>query len=129
MIDWHHLARPKDRTDARNLKLSRYYTFAWGIFCIIVAQLAGRMGSLIEAVNILGSLFYGTILGIFSVALFLKSIKGNQVFIAALITEVLVIAIYFSDTISFLWLNLIGCALVILLSFLLKLILPKVERN
>ncbi len=127
MIDWHHLARPKDRTDARNLKLSRYYTLAWGIFCIIVAQLAGRMGSLIEAVNILGSLFYGTILGIFSVALFLKSIEGNQVFIAALITEVLVIAIYFSDTISFLWLNLIGCAFVILLSLLLKLILPKFQ--
>ncbi|MBK9637266.1 MAG: sodium:solute symporter [Bacteroidetes bacterium] len=121
VVDWHHQIRPKDRTDKKNLFLSRLYTFGWGIFSIVVASIAGKLGSLIEAVNILGSLFYGTILGIFMVALFLKSIKGHAVFIAALITEVLVIAIYFSDTISFLWLNLIGCFLVIFIAFLLNL--------
>lgn len=122
MIDWHHMIRPKERDDKRNLMLSRYYTLGWGIFCILVAQLAGRMGSLIEAVNVLGSLFYGTILGIFSVAIFLKSITGNHVFIAAVITEVLVISIYWSDSISFLWLNLIGCGLVLILATLISIL-------
>ena len=121
VVDWHHQIRPKDRTDKKNLFLSRLYTFGWGVFSILVASIAGKLGSLIEAVNILGSLFYGTILGIFMVALFLKSIKGHAVFIAALLTEVIVIAIYISDTISFLWLNLIGCFLVIFIAFLLKL--------
>lgn len=129
MIDWHHMVRPKERDDARNLKLSRYYTLAWGVFCIIVAQLAGRMGSLIEAVNVLGSLFYGTILGIFSVALFLKSINGKQVFIAAIVTELIVIAIYLSGKISFLWLNLIGCGSVLILALLLNLLSPKAEKT
>lgn len=122
VVDWHHQIRPKDRTDKKNLFLSRLYTFGWGIFSILVASIAGKLGSLIEAVNILGSLFYGTILGIFMVALFLKSIKGHAVFIAALLTEVIVIAIYISDTISFLWLNLIGCFLVIFIAFLMKLV-------
>ncbi|MFN0188538.1 MAG: sodium:solute symporter [Bacteroidia bacterium] len=122
VVDWHHQIRPKERTDKKNLFLSRLYTFGWGIFSILVASIAGKLGSLIEAVNILGSLFYGTILGIFMVALFLKSINGHAVFIAALLTEVIVITIYVSDTISFLWLNLIGCFLVILIAFLLKLV-------
>lgn len=125
VIDWHQQIRPKERTDKKNLFLSRFYTFGWGVFSIFVASIAGKLGSLIEAVNVLGSLFYGTILGIFMVALFLKKIKGQEVFIAALITEALVIAIYFSDTISFLWLNLIGCLGVILISFLIKLIIKK----
>ncbi len=120
IIDWHHHVRPKVRDDERNLWLSRLYTLGWGIFCIIVAQLAGRMGSLIEAVNVLGSLFYGTILGIFCVALFLKTISGTQVFYAAILTEIIIIIIYLSDVISFLWLNLIGCVAVIILSLLLK---------
>ena len=122
MVDWHHQIRPKDRTDKKNLFLSRFYTFGWGIFSIVVASIAGKLGSLIEAVNILGSLFYGTILGIFMVAIFLKSIKGQAVFVAALLTEVIVIAIYLADTISFLWLNLIGCFLVIFIAYLVKLV-------
>jgi len=120
VVDWHHQIRTKDRSDKRNLFLSRFYTFGWGIFSILVASIAGQLGSLIEAVNVLGSLFYGTILGIFMVAIFLKNLQGSEVFMAALITEVLIILIYFSDTISFLWLNLIGCFLVILISLLLK---------
>ena len=128
VVDWHHQIRPKERTDRKNLFLSRLYTFGWGIFSILVASIAGKLGSLIEAVNILGSLFYGTILGIFMVALFLKSIMGHAVFIAALVTEVIVIAIYLSDTISFLWLNLIGCLLVIFIAFLLNLV-PKRSLN
>lgn len=125
VVDWHQQIRPKERTDKKNLFLSRFYTFGWGVFSILVASVAGKLGSLIEAVNVLGSLFYGTILGIFMVALFLKAIKGHAVFIAALITELMVILIYFSDTISFLWLNLIGCFGVIIIAYVLKIVTKK----
>lgn len=120
LIDWHHPIRKKERSETRNLFLSRCYTLGWGIFSIIIAQLAGKLGSLIEAVNVLGSLFYGTILGIFVVALFLKKIQANPVFFAALLTEILVILIYVTDSISFLWLNLIGCAGVMIFSIIFQ---------
>ena len=76
---------------------------------------ASRMGSLIEAVNILGSLFYGTILGIFLVAFYVKKVKGDVVFVAAIITEVFVVGIYLMDIVSFLWLNAIGALLLVLI--------------
>lgn len=120
LVDWHHPLRKKERSEERNLFLSRMYTLGWGIFSILVAQMAGRLGSLIEAVNVLGSLFYGTILGIFMVALFLKHIQARAVFYAALLTEVLIIFIYLTDLISFLWLNLIGCAGVTLLAVIFQ---------
>jgi len=82
---------------------------------------ATRMGSLIEAVNILGSLFYGTILGIFLVAFYMKKVSGSSVFIAAIIAEVCVIVIYNLDVVSFLWLNVIGAALVVFISKMLQL--------
>lgn len=104
--------------EKRQLWLGRLHTLGWGIFCIAVAMFANRMGSLIEAVNILGSLFYGTILGIFLVAFYFKHITGRSLFPAAIITEILVVAIYLSDLISFLWLNVIGALLVILFSIL-----------
>jgi hypothetical protein len=78
--------------------------------------------SLIEAVNILGSIFYGVILGIFLVAFWIKYINGNAVFIGSVIAQVLVIVIYSIDIVSFLWLNVIGAALVIVLSLLVQLL-------
>lgn len=102
--------------DTHYLKASRIGTVGWGIFCIIVALFAGKLGNLIEAVNVLGSLFYGTILGIFLVAFYLKKVNGHSVFIAALISEVLIFIIYKLELTAFLWLNVIGCALVIILS-------------
>jgi hypothetical protein len=78
---------------------------------------ATRMGSLIEAVNVLGSLFYGTILGIFLVAFYAKSIRGKSLFPAIIFAEVCVIFIYWMDWISFLWLNLIGAASVVCFSY------------
>ena len=80
--------------------------------------------SLIEAVNILGSLFYGVILGIFLVAFWIKFVKGNAVFIASVISELLVILIYNLNVVSFLWLNVIGVILVIFFSVLMQLVLP-----
>ena len=105
------------------LRYGRLHTLAWGIFCICVAMFAARLGSLIEAVNILGSLFYGTILGIFLVAFYIKKAKGNIVFIAAIIAEISVVIIYLADIVSFLWLNVIGALVVVgisLFSFLKK---------
>lgn len=108
----------------RQLWLGRMHTLGWGIFCIAVAMFATRMGSLIEAVNILGSLFYGTILGIFLVAFYVKRVKGNDIFLAAIATELAVIIIYCMEIVSFLWLNVIGALAVVFLS----LAMSKVRR-
>ncbi|MGY3054943.1 SSS family solute:Na+ symporter [Pedobacter sp. UYEF25] len=98
--------------EKKELRLSRLHTLGWGIFSIGVAMFATQMGSLIEAVNILGSLFYGPILGIFLVAFYYKSIPGQVVFFSAILAEVTVIGIYNFDIISFLWLNVVGAAAV-----------------
>ena len=102
--------------------MAHWYTLGWGIFCIIISMFAYNIGnSLIEAVNILGSLFYGVILGIFLVALGMKFIRGHAVFYAAIISELLIIIIYKMDVVSFLWLNAIGAILVIVLASVLQL--------
>lgn len=102
------LAGIKSLSPLDQLRFGRLHTLAWGIFCIFVAMFAARLGSLIEAVNILGSLFYGTILGIFLVAFYMKRVGGNLVFSAAIIAETVVVIVYQLDIVSFLWLNLIG---------------------
>lgn len=99
-------------TEAHYLFSSKIVTLFWGIFCVIVALFATKMGSLIEVVNILGSWFYGTILGVFLVAFYMKNIKGGVVFYAAILAEAFVLYFYFIDLTAFLWLNLIGCVLV-----------------
>jgi SSS family transporter len=99
------------------LNSSKLVTLFWGVFCVFVALFATKVGSLIEVVNILGSWFYGTILGVFLVAFYMKNIKGGVVFYAALLAEALVLYFYFIDLTAFLWLNLIGCVMVMLFSF------------
>lgn len=102
------------------LLISKLLTVGWGIYAIIFAEYANRLGSLIEAVNILGSLFYGAILGIFGVAFYIKRVNGNQVFIAAIIAEVCVLACFFFTKIPFLWYNVIGCLLVMGISLIIN---------
>ncbi len=119
-----HLHRNAPITDRRKLKLGRWHTLAWGIYCIGIAMFAARLGSLIEAVNILGSLFYGTILGIFLVAFYMKRIQGNLVFAAAIITELVVCIIYYCDIVSFLWLNVIGALLVVIICAAGSIVIP-----
>ncbi len=126
MIDFHLRFTKQRATEKREYNLSKFYTFVWGIFCIVVAELATGMGSLIEAVNVLGSLFYGVILGIFLVAFYCKQVKANAVFIAAIITELIVIALFTLDKMNiiglgFLWLNVIGALLVVLFSLIFQL--------
>jgi Na+/proline symporter len=121
MVDFHMKYLAKDRSDAQQYSMSKWYTFAWGIFCIVIAMFAHNIGnSLIEAVNILGSLFYGVILGIFLVAFWIKRVGANAVFAAAIVSELLIIGIYRADVISFLWLNVIGALLVIILASILQ---------
>ncbi|MFT3844402.1 MAG: sodium:solute symporter [Lacibacter sp.] len=130
MIDFHQKFSKKKLSLEDEYKWSKYYTLLWGVFSVIIAFFAYNLGnSLIEAVNILGSWFYGTILGIFLVAFYFKQVKGNAVFIAAILTELVVIAVYFMDVISFLWLNVIGAVAVILLSLLIEILTGKNKRT
>ena len=115
LMDVQLLAHKIPPSEEKQLWLGRMHTLVWGVFCIATAMFASRMGSLIEAVNILGSLFYGTILGIFLVAFYVKKVKGDVVFVAAIITEVFVVGIYLMDIVSFLWLNAIGALLLVLI--------------
>lgn len=122
VIDFHKKFFVKNETAFQDYRTSQWYTFGWGVFCIIIAMFAQNIGnSLIEAVNILGSLFYGVILGIFLVALGIKFIRGHAVFYAAVVSELLVILIYQQKIVSFLWLNAIGAILVIVLASLFQL--------
>ncbi|MGB3076458.1 MAG: sodium:solute symporter [Chitinophagales bacterium] len=120
VIDIYRRSINTTATQMQYVWVSKWATLGWGIFAICVAQLANKLGSLIEAVNVLGSLFYGNILGIFLIAFFLKKVAGTPVFIAALITELVVIMLYSQDAVAFLWLNLIGCITVMLLAWLLQ---------
>ncbi len=115
-------------SDAHYLKASQWATIGWGVFCIVVAQFANRLGSMIEAVNILGSLFYGVILGIFLVAFYLPRIGGRATFFAAIVAEALVVVSYWLNLTAFLWLNVIGCGLVIGFALLLERLMPKPAR-
>lgn len=119
-VDIYKRLYKSEEPEGHYLKVSRWTTFGWGIFCVIVALFAARLGNLIEAVNILGSLFYGTILGIFVVAFYFKKIRANAVFYAALITEVVVFTAWYLDLTAFLWLNVIGCAMVVIISHLIE---------
>lgn len=113
LVDLHLLIRKKPLTDERKVGFARVHSLLWGLFCIGVAMFASQLGSLIEAVNVLGSLFYGTILGIFLVAFYLKRAGGTAVFYASIITECIIIAVWWFDVVSFLWLNVIGAASVV----------------
>ncbi|MFM6983294.1 MAG: sodium:solute symporter [Chitinophagaceae bacterium] len=119
-VDFYKRIYRKDASEAQYLKASRWSTFFWGLFCVVVALFASKLGNLIEAVNILGSLFYGTILGIFMVAFYMKWIGGKAVSVAAIVAELFVVLAWMMDLTAFLWLNLIGCLLVMLIAALLQ---------
>jgi SSS family solute:Na+ symporter len=106
--------------EGRSVLVSRLATVFWGVFAIAFAQQASRLGSLVEAVNILGSLFYGTILGIFLTGFFVRRVSGTAVFAAAIVAEAAVLACYLFTPISFLWYNVLGCLAVILLARVLE---------
>jgi SSS family solute:Na+ symporter len=108
------------RSDRHYVKASKWFTLAWGIIAISVACVANLFDNLIQLVNIIGSIFYGNVLGIFLLAFFVKYVKGNAVFVAALITQALIIAIWYLDLLPYLWLNLVGCGLVMGIAILIQ---------
>ncbi len=120
VIDIYKRMIKKDADDRHYLRISKLATVLWGAYAITFALFANRLGSLIEAVNILGSLVYGTILGIFLVAFYLKKVTGTPTFIAALTAELAVLYCYFFTTIPFLWYNVIGCLLLIVVALILN---------
>lgn len=107
----------KGKSDIHYLRTSKLFTLMWGLLALLFAATANLFDNLIQMVNILGSLFYGTILGVFLTAFFLPKVKGNAVFIAAAITQVIIIVLFILERkdilpISFLWYNPVGCLLV-----------------
>tara|TARA_R110001592_G_scaffold181716_2_gene424564 strand:+ start:3583 stop:5298 length:1716 start_codon:yes stop_codon:yes gene_type:complete len=132
-IDLYKRSINKNADETHYLKSSKWFTFLWGALAILFATTASLFENLIQAVNYLGSIFYGTILGIFVVAFYVKKIKGNAVFIAAILAELSVIVIDLLNRyemapewlqLGYLWYNVIGCLLVVLFGYILQLILP-----
>ncbi|MFK5880552.1 MAG: sodium:solute symporter [Flavobacteriaceae bacterium] len=125
LIDIYKRSYVPDASDKHYLKMSKWFTFGWGIIALIFASVASLFDNLIEAVNIVGSLFYGTILGVFAIAFFFKKITGTPTFIAAILGEVCVLILFYLDNtgvldLAYLWLNLIGCMLVIFFALLIQ---------
>ncbi len=120
---WRHFRPLAAGDEARNVRVAKRFTAMWGLFAVAFALFAGFAENLIEAINILGSIFYGVVLGIFLVAFFLRRVGGSAVFCAALAAQALVIVMFFSLNIGYLWYNLIGCATCIALSILLQAVL------
>ena len=130
-VDFYQRLFKKEASDRQQVFMSKALTILWGILAISFALTASLFDNLIEMVNLLGSLFYGTILGIFVVAFFIKMVKGNAVFYSALIAEACVLAIHFGRVyeipffmqfnVEYLWYNVIGCGLVVLISLIFSL--------
>ena len=128
-IDLYRRNLPAEKNEAHFVKASKWFTLIWGLVAISIACVANLFENLIELVNIIGSIFYGNVLGIFLLAFFFKKVNGNAVFKAAIITQVLVCLIFYfgiyrlkseglEPVVSYLWLNFIGCILVLFFALL-----------
>jgi len=130
VVDLYRRSLVKDKSDRHYLNASKAFTVVWGGIALIFAATANLFENLIQAVNIIGSLFYGAILGIFVVAFFMKKVGARAVFIGALIGEAIVLVIFTLNStgvinIAYLWLNLIGCVLVMGIAWILEQVIPK----
>ncbi len=124
-VDFYKRVIKPDATDAHFLRMSKIFTIVFGLLAMAFAAFASLIDNLIQAVNLLGSLFYGTVLGIFVVAFYVKRVKGTAVFIAALLAEALVVGAFLLSDIGFLWFNVIGAAGVVVFGLLLQQLLPR----
>jgi len=125
---WRHFRPLPDHDENRNVRVAKWFTAIWGLVAIAFALFAGFSENLIEAINIIGSIFYGVVLGLFLVAFFLKHVGGTAVFWAALAAQTLVIVLYNTLSISYLWYNLIGCAACMLFSVLIQFTRPAASQ-
>jgi len=121
---WRQLRPLAVNDEARNVRVAKWFTAFWGLFAIGFALFAGFAENLIEAINILGSIFYGVVLGLFLTAFFLKRVGGTAVFWGAVAAQTMVFVLYATLSISYLWYNLIGCAACMLFALLLQAMLP-----
>ncbi|MBM3310577.1 MAG: sodium:solute symporter [Candidatus Aminicenantes bacterium] len=120
VVDLYKRIFRKNASERHYLRASKAATIFWGVYAIAFAQFANHLGSLIEAVNILGSLFYGTILGMFLIAFYFKRVGGHATFVAALVAEAVVMACFFFTEIPYLWFNVIGGVTLVALAHLLN---------
>ena len=109
-----------DKSDKHYVKASKWFTLLWGVIAISIACVANLFDNLIQLVNIIGSIFYGNVLGIFLLAFFIKYVQSTSVFIAALITQFFIIYFWYIDLMPYLWLNLVGCSLVMFIAILIQ---------
>lgn len=124
-IDLYGRNLKEDKGEEHMVKMTKWFTLGWGLVAITIACFANLAENLIQLVNIIGSIFYGNVLGIFLLAFFFKYIKGNAVFTAALITQVIVVVGWWYNWMPYLWLNLFGCILVITIAHILQPLLSK----
>jgi SSS family transporter len=127
-VDFYRRVFRRDASDQKVLVASKLFTVFWGLVAVGFATFASLLDNLIQAVNILGSIFYGTVLGIFLVAFFVKHVRGHAVFGAAVISQATVIGLFLMSDIGYLWFNVIGCALVVVLSLVLQTVLPRQQE-
>ncbi|UJH91515.1 sodium:solute symporter [Antarcticibacterium sp. 1MA-6-2] len=119
----------ENRSEGHYVKASKLFTLGWGIIAILFASFASLFDNLIQLVNIIGSIFYGNVLGIFLLAFFITYVQSNAVFIAALITQIVVLIVYYNDVMEYLWLNLFGCGLVIILALILQILIYSPKKD
>ena len=124
-IDFYRLLSRGDVTDSDCVRVTKLFTAFWGVIAILIALFAHLSENLIQAVNILGSIFYGVLLALFVVAFFVRSVGGTALFWSALLTQALIFVLYCTLTISYLWYPLIGCAVCVLVSLIFQAVLPK----
>ena len=122
-VDFYRHLVKREASDAHYVTASKWFTLFWGLVALAFALFANLTENLIQAVNIVGSVFYGVVLAMFLVAFFLKRVGGTAIFWAALVAQTLVFVLYFSLNISYLWYNFIGCAVCVLLSLVIQLAL------
>ncbi|NND62678.1 MAG: sodium:solute symporter [Flavobacteriaceae bacterium] len=108
------------RDEKHYVRMSKWFTLLWGLIAIGVACVADLFDNLIQLVNIIGSIFYGNILGVFLLAFFVKYVKSRATFIAAIITQIIIVAVWWWDVMPYLWLNVLGCAIVMGIALLLQ---------
>jgi len=127
-VDFYRYLIKREASDAHYVTASKWFTLLWGLVALAFALFANLAENLIQAVNIVGSVFYGVMLGLFLVAFFARRVSGTAVFWAALVSQALVFVLYFSLNISYLWYNFIGCVVCVLLSLAIQTALGPTDK-
>ena len=125
LVDFYRPGLKFDSSDRHSLRAARLFTVGWGLVALLFAAFAAHLDNLIQAVNILGSIFYGPMLGIFLVGFFLPRVRATPAFLGVLAAQILVVAVWLGSPIGFLWYNVIGCAAVVAIALVAEALLPR----